>query len=178
MEIYLIRHTSVDVPAGYMYGQTDVPLKSTFEEEAQVVKDRLEGLEFDKVWTSPLTRCVRLANYCGYTDAEWEDRIKEINFGDWEMKSFMELEADEQAKSWFADWINVSSPNGESFSEQYSRVSEFLDEVRISGMERVCLFAHGGVLTCANIYARKYEMKEAFNNIPPYGEVICLSFEK
>ena len=27
MEIYLIRHTSVDVPAGYAYGQTDVPLK-------------------------------------------------------------------------------------------------------------------------------------------------------
>ena len=35
MEIYLIRHTSVDVPAGYAYGQTDVPLKPTFEEEVQ-----------------------------------------------------------------------------------------------------------------------------------------------
>ena len=38
MEIYLIRHTSVDVPAGYAYGQTDVPLKPTFEEEAEEVK--------------------------------------------------------------------------------------------------------------------------------------------
>ena len=27
MEIYLVRHTSVDVPAGYAYGQTDVPLR-------------------------------------------------------------------------------------------------------------------------------------------------------
>ena len=25
MEIYLVRHTSVDIPAGYAYGQTDVP---------------------------------------------------------------------------------------------------------------------------------------------------------
>ncbi len=41
MEIYLIRHTSVDVPAGYAYGQTDVPLKPTFEEEAEEVKKGL-----------------------------------------------------------------------------------------------------------------------------------------
>lgn len=38
MEIYLVRHTSVDVPAGYAYGQTDVPLRSSFEDEAEVVK--------------------------------------------------------------------------------------------------------------------------------------------
>ena len=49
MEIYLIRHTSVDVPAGYAYGQTDVPLKPTFEEEAEIdlkaVKKEIAGLE-------------------------------------------------------------------------------------------------------------------------------------
>ena len=69
MEIYLIRHTSVDVPAGYAYGQTDVPLKPTFEEEAEEVKKGLSDHTFDKVWTSPLTRCVRLANYCGFPEA-------------------------------------------------------------------------------------------------------------
>ena len=34
MVVYLIRHTSVDVPQGVCYGQTDVPLNPTFEEEA------------------------------------------------------------------------------------------------------------------------------------------------
>lgn len=38
MEIYLVRHTSVNVPAGYAYGQTDVPLRPTFEKEAEAVK--------------------------------------------------------------------------------------------------------------------------------------------
>ena len=37
IEIYLIRHTSVDVPAGYVYGQTDVPLKASFEEDGSPV---------------------------------------------------------------------------------------------------------------------------------------------
>ena len=38
MELYLIRHTSVDVPAGYSYGQTDVPLRDSFETEAETEK--------------------------------------------------------------------------------------------------------------------------------------------
>ena len=57
MEIYLVRHTSVDIPAGYAYGQTDVPLRPSFEDEAEAVKKNLSGHTFDKVWSSPLTRC-------------------------------------------------------------------------------------------------------------------------
>lgn len=34
MVIYFMRHTAVDVPQGVCYGQTDVPLKPTFEMEA------------------------------------------------------------------------------------------------------------------------------------------------
>ena len=40
MEIYLVRHTSVDIPAGYAYGQTDVPLRPSFEDEAGAVKKK------------------------------------------------------------------------------------------------------------------------------------------
>ena len=93
MEVILIRHTSVDVPPGMCYGQTDVPLKPTFETEAAVTAENLKTyLPFDHVYTSPLTRCVRLATYCGYPDAERDKRIMEINFGDWEMKPFEQNE--------------------------------------------------------------------------------------
>lgn len=174
MEIYLVRHTSVDVPAGYVYGQTDVPLRSTFEEEAAIVKENLEGLSFDKVWCSPLSRCVRLAAYCGYTDAIPDDRIKEVNFGDWEMKSWDEVSADPHSVAWFADWINIPTPNGESFANQYKRVCLFLDEIRKYKLQKVCIFAHGGVLTSARVYAGEYNLEEAFKHIPSYGEIIKL----
>lgn len=177
MEIYLVRHTSVDVPAGYAYGQTDVPVRSSFEDEAKVVKENLSGQTFDKVWSSPLTRCLRLATYCGYPDAEREDRIKEISFGEWEMKSWEELSSDPRSKEWFNDWVNVPAPSGESLQEQYNRVSSFLEEVRNSGLKKVCLFAHGGVLTCARVYAGEYDLKEAFKNVPSYGAVIKLELD-
>ena len=41
MEIYLVRHTSVNVPAGYAYGQTDVPLRPTFREGSRSRKKDL-----------------------------------------------------------------------------------------------------------------------------------------
>lgn len=177
MEIYLVRHTSVDVPPHYAYGHTDVPLKPTFEEEAEIVRQGLADHQFDQVYTSPLSRCVRLAAYCGYPDAKREDRIKEVNFGDWEMKSWDELSSDPRACVWFADWINQRVPQGESLRDQYERVSAFLNELRQSGQRKVCLFTHGGVLTCVRVYAGAYPLQDAFKNVPPYGSIISLIFD-
>lgn len=110
MDLYLIRHTSVDVPAGYSYGQTDVPLRETFEAEAATVKEELNKIAADKVYTSPLSRCVRLATYCGFEDAWKDDRIKELNFGSWEMKSWDEVSNHPHSEAWFKDWIHVPTP--------------------------------------------------------------------
>ena len=177
MEFFLGIFTSVDIPAGYAYGQTDVPLRPSFEDEAEAVKKNLSGHTFDKVWSSPLTRCTRLAAYCGYPDAEKEARIKEISFGEWEMKSWDELSSDPRSEAWFNDWINVPAPSGESLQDQYTRVSHFLNEIRESDLQKVCIFAHGGVLTCARVYAGEYDLKEAFKNVPSYGTVIRLELD-
>ena len=174
MELYLIRHTSVDVPAGYSYGQTDVPLRDSFETEAETVKKGLQLISADKVYTSPLSRCVRLASYCGFEDAWKDDRIKELNFGSWEMKSWDEVSSHPHSEGWFNDWVHVPTPGGDSFTDQYNRVPAVLDEVRKSNNNTVFVFAHGGVLACAQVYAGIYDMNEAFKHLPSYGEIIKL----
>ena len=88
MEVILIRHTSVDVPKGVCYGQTDVPLRDSFEEEASITAQQLQNDVFDAVFTSPLSRCTHLADHCGYPDAIRDARLKELNFGEWEMQEF------------------------------------------------------------------------------------------
>ena len=94
MDVFLIRHTSVDVPAGTCYGHTDVALRPTFPEEAARVKQQLDTYTFDAVYTSPLSRCTRLATYCGYPDALRDDRLKELNMGAWEMQPFDAITAE------------------------------------------------------------------------------------
>ncbi len=172
MEIYFIRHTSVNVPAGFAYGQTDVPLKESFLEEAQVVKSALDNISFDMVYTSPLSRCSKLANYCGYADAKKDNRLMELNFGKWEMKSWEEISSDPESDKWFNNWIETPCPNGESFLDQFQRVSEFIKELNRNSYKRVCVFAHGGILTAAQVYNGIYSIQDAFKNIPSYGEVI------
>lgn len=174
MEIFLVRHTAVDVPAGISYGQTDVPLKGSFPEEAKAVRKQLKNLTFDCIYTSPLLRCVRLAKACGFTDVRHDDRLKELNFGDWEMMSWDEIALDPYSQLWFDDWINVPTKNGESFQQQYNRVASFLDDMKNSGLHRICAFAHGGILTCARVYTGEYNLKEAFKHVPPYGSVISI----
>jgi len=172
MEIILIRHTSVDVPQGTCYGQTDVPLKDSFEEEASAARAALETYgPVDHAYTSPLSRCTRLAEFCGHADAERDSRILEINFGEWEMKLFDEID-DPHLQEWYADHINVPVTGGESFMMQYRRVCEFLDELRNKPFRRVAVFAHGGVLVSALIYAGHVKPEDAFASLPQYGGII------
>ena len=174
MKITLIRHTSVNVPQGICYGQTDVPLNDTFEEEAALVARNLQDERFDKVFVSPLSRCVRLADYCGFADAERDDRIKEIHFGEWEMCRFEDIFNDPKNKDWFNNFVRTTPPGGESFMMQYKRVSAFLDQLNEKEYKHVAVFAHGGVLICAKVYAGKLPLEEAFKEIPPYGGIITI----
>ena len=172
MEIIFIRHTSVDVPSGTCYGQTDVPLKPTFEQEAAVTLENLNAYApFDHTYTSPLSRCTKLATYCGYANAERDSRILELNFGDWEMQRFDEIK-DPRLQEWFDDYLNVSATHGESFFMQYNRVSDFLDELKTKPYQKVAVFAHGGVLICAQIYVGLLKIEDAFTSLTPYGGVV------
>lgn len=173
MKVTLIRHTSVDVPTGVCYGQTDVPLKDSFEEEASAVAGTIENETFDKVFTSPLSRCIKLADYCGFRDAERDDRIKEIHFGEWEMQPYNEIK-DSRLETWFDDYINTLAPEGESFQMQYDRVADFLNSLKQSGYTHVGVFAHGGVLLCAQIYAGILSIQDAFGALPPYGGIVTI----
>ena len=85
MKVVLIRHTHVDVPKGTCYGWTDVAVAPTFEAEAaQTLQALQEHKPFDHVFSSPLTRARKLAAYCGYPQPETDDRLKEMNMGEWE----------------------------------------------------------------------------------------------
>lgn len=196
MRVYLVRHTSVDVPRGVCYGQSDVPLRDTFPREASVVKEKLEflvqngflphnspldgergerlsgnRLDFDAVYTSPLSRCTRLADFCGYGDALREPRIMEMNFGEWEMQDYNSI-GDPRLQEWYEDYLHVKTTGGESFDEQFNRVAAFLQQEKASGKRNILCFCHGGVLICAKILQGAVTPDKAFSALDDYGSVI------
>lgn len=168
MKIYLVRHTAVDVPQGTCYGQTDVPLKESFEDEATIVNKNLTNIDFDKAFSSPLSRCRRLSVFCGYEDATLDDRLKELFFGDWETQRWNEMDM----SIWETDWINPPTPNGESFQQMYDRVASFFNDLKQEPYKSVVVFTHGGVISCARVYFEKVDINETFDLMPKYGEIV------
>lgn len=172
MKLVFIRHTSVNVPKGICYGNTDVQTAATFKEEAQKVRDRLGSYRFDRTYCSPLSRCVKLADFCGYPQAIRDNRLKEINFGDWEMKRYDEI-VDPILQDWFNDYINVAPPGGESVLDQRKRLEDFISEIRIRRVGSVIgIFTHGGILINALVAYGNKTYEEVYNDIPPYGSIV------
>lgn len=173
MKIYLIRHTAVDVPEGMCYGQTDVPLKASFEVESKFVQVKIKDIVPDVVFSSPLSRCCLLTASCGFENPVLDSRLKELNFGDWEGKQWNEIDM----SIWKENWINPATPHGESFQEMYQRVSSFFDELKNKNYKSVLVFTHGGVISCARVYFGQTSLGHAFDIKTRYGEVVKFQFE-
>lgn len=172
MKVVFIRHTSVDVQKGVCYGQTDVPLAATFPLEAAIVKTKLKPYRFDKVFCSPLSRCVELARYCGYEDAEMDERLKEMDFGEWEMKAYDDI-YDPRLQEWFNDYINVAPTGGESVVDQKKRLENFISEkLDVYHDALIGIFTHGGILINALVAYGRRSYEEVYKAIPPYGSII------
>lgn len=174
MNITLVRHTSVDVPPGVCYGQSDVGLNPTFIIEAEAVRSRIAGKRFDAVFTSPLSRCVRLAEYCGYADAVRDSRLMELNFGEWEMKRWSEI-TDPRLELWYADWFHVKTTGGESSQQQQARLSQFYSELKQMPFNDVLIFTHGGIMIHTLLLTGAATLDNVFSLQPPYGGVLTTS---
>lgn len=171
MKLLFIRHTAVDVEKGICYGQTDVALAESFPDEAENVKEKLSHYSIDYAFTSPLTRCRRLAEYCGFEDAISEARLMEMNFGDWEMKRYDDI-IDPRLQLWYDDYLNVPATNGESAMMQQSRLRNFLESLNYGEDKTIALFTHGGILIQALVLLKRLSYSEAFALNPQYSSVL------
>ena len=174
MQVVLIRHTSVAVPRGTCYGQTDVPVSDTLEQEAeQTLRILQQFMPFDAVYSSPLTRARKLAVYCGYPTPTVDARLMEMNMGQWEMQLYDEIQ-DPHLQAWYQDYMHLPTTGGDAFPDFRARVASFLDQLRQQEHERVAIFAHGGVLVAAGLYAGLYTEENAWDHLVPFGGLITI----
>ncbi len=172
MEIYLVRHTSVDIAPGICYGQSDIDVGPAFESESGSLCSKIKEVKFGKVYSSPLKRCIKLADRLGFP-FQTDNRLMEMDFGDWEMKKWKDIN-DEGLQRWYNEWIFNKPTGGESFYQLHSRVSDFLEEIRKDGAGRVLIITHGGVIASAKVHFGYSDLKNALSCVPRYGSVTVL----
>jgi alpha-ribazole phosphatase len=166
MEIHLIRHTAVENPNNLCYGFAEIPLRKGFEEDFELVQiDK----DFDLIISSPSQRCQLLTKYF-QLNYQTDERIKEMNFGDWELKKWSEI-PEEEINPWYEDFINVKAKNGENLLEMQNRVSEFWNELILKqNANKILIVTHAGVIRLILQSILQFPLENIFNIQIDYGK--------
>ena len=68
--VHVVRHGETAWSAtGKHTGRTDIPLTEEGERKARGLRERLKGVAFDRVFTSPLQRAARTCELAGFGKA-------------------------------------------------------------------------------------------------------------
>ena len=172
MKIYLIRHTQPDIDKGICYGSTDLDVAATFPEEAAAVKAVLpEITNQTKIFSSPLQRCAKLAQFIAENHAVTiEQRLTEISFGDWEMQPWRSFGKETLIK-WKDNFVHTPSPNGEAFQSVYDRATSLYEEVIQMDADQVFLVNHSGVIRAFLCHLKGIPLSNAFDDQFGFGVV-------
>ena len=142
--LWLVRHGPTHAKA--MVGWTDIP--ADLSDTAAIARLR-RFLPDAPVVSSDLSRAVSTADaLTPKVRLPHAPDLREINFGDWEMRNFAEVEA-EDPKTIRAYWEtpgSVTPPNGESWDMVRARVDRAIDGYLQMGHANLIVVAHFGVI--------------------------------
>jgi probable phosphoglycerate mutase len=141
--VYLARHGETAWSlTGQHTGLTDLPLTERGERNARRLAERLAGLAFAKVFTSPLQRATRTCELAGFGAAAEVDRdLVEWNYGKYEGLRTREIRGERPDWQLFRD----GCPGGESPEQVGARANQVLSRVRASKGD-VLIFSSGHFL--------------------------------
>jgi probable phosphoglycerate mutase len=138
-EVWLVRHGETEWTVTKQHtGRTDIELTPEGEEQARAVGALVADHSFAAVFTSPLKRARRTAELAGFGDAVVDERLVELDYGEYEGLTTEEIRRDRPG--WLV-WRD-GSPSGESLEEAGRRADEVLERVTGAGGD-VLLFGHG-----------------------------------
>ena len=126
--IYLARHGETAWSlTGQHTGLTDLPLTELGERNARRLQDRLSGLTFAEVLTSPLRRARRTCELAGFGSVAEIDRdLVEWDYGEYEGRRTVEIHAERPDWQLFRD----GCPGGESPQQVAARADRVVNRLR------------------------------------------------
>jgi broad specificity phosphatase PhoE len=141
--VYLARHGETAwTLSGQHTGLTDLPLTERGERNARRLEERLRGVTFAKVFTSPLQRATRTCELAGFgAVAEIDRDLLEWNYGDYEGRLTADIHKERPDWQLFRD----GCPGGESPNDVAVRADRVVKRVRAVKGD-VLLFSSGHFL--------------------------------
>lgn len=128
LRVYVVRHCETAWSlSGQHTGLTDLPLVEQGLREAPRVGERLHGLTFDHVLTSPLQRARQTCDLAGFGDvAQIDNDLVEWNYGQYEGRTSVDILAERPDWQLFRD----GCPGGESPAQVAARADRVIHRLR------------------------------------------------
>lgn len=151
-KLYLIRHGETEQnKSGVLMGSTDTPLNDHGRMQALSLRERVNALEVDSIFASPLSRAAETASLVFGEQAQiiTDTSLQEFHFGEWEGMHFSEIaqQYPEIWKMWLTDWEQTHIPGAEAFAAFKYRVIGVVEEiVRANPGKRLAVVSHGGCI--------------------------------
>lgn len=178
MDVVLIRHPAVGVEPGVCYGRSDVPLAAPADAAAHAVLAYLSALGTpppERIWTSPLTRCMSVAERLAQrfdvpvsSDAGWQ----EMDFGAWEMQRWDDIDR-AALDAWAADLMQACAHGGESVARFAARVARRADAVAQLDAPQWAV-THAGVIRAFASHVLRVPLAALLSRPVPTGGVVWL----
>lgn len=153
MQLILVRHGETDWnKQGRYLGNTDLPLSEKGLKQAAELASFVRICDPACLYSSDLIRARHTASGIEKSlslssSCVVDRRLREINFGSWEGKTYAELSSREKALSddWFTDPGSITVPEGEPWREFQNRVLSFVQEIIAIHQEgKIIVVSHGG----------------------------------
>lgn len=143
---YFVRHGESEANAARRFaGRTDSPLTERGRQQAQAVAEALAHVHFDRIVSSPLSRCRDTALVIArrhQLPVDLEPDLAEIDVGEKTGTTFDEVAG---LPEWRDDGF-IAWPGGESLDQVLSRAHGVITRIAAeSAGQRVLVVGHGGV---------------------------------
>jgi len=151
--LLLIRHAETDAAKKrLLVGSTEVDASEEGLQKLDRFRTVLAPFAPQEWYSSPRKRAVqttsRIIESCGLScEIRIDDRLREIDFGRWEMKSIADISlAEPDMMDAWAEYESFVFPEGESVAHFCSRVADVFSALRRLPSKEIAVVAHGGVV--------------------------------
>lgn len=182
MKLYLLRHSRTRANLDFLYcGKTDIPLAPEGVEIARNLT-RTGGypdLTGVKLYTSGMRRAEETFTLLfGERPHGQLPGFREIDFGEFEMKSYYDLKDTPAYQAWLdGDSETTPCPGGESGSQMSSRVLHAAQELLSRGEDALVL-CHGGPIASLMAHWFPEEPRNRYEWQPSACEGYAVTFEE
>jgi len=149
MKIYFVRHGKTQGNIEERYNVGDEVLVAEGKEDLKSKKAIYDDIEFDYIYSSPLTRCKETFEilFPQHEVDEYREDLVEMDFGDWAGEKYSTIIKEMQGLGYTLEDF-VDPVNGETYDSLFARTTNFLNEItqKHNNGETVLVLAHGLVI--------------------------------